>query len=170
MTRSQQMARIRSSDTKPELRLRRHLWAAGLRYRLRPALPGTPDIAFISARVAVFVDGCFWHGCPSHYQRPVRNADFWSAKLARNANRDRMVDRKLQELGWTVHRIWEHDLRSDLGEVGALVVSLVRNGPQRATTTLCVGRTPSVDYSRGAVLRPSLCTSRRRRRSSLGLS
>jgi DNA mismatch endonuclease, patch repair protein len=73
----------------------------------------TPDFVFRSLRVAVFIDGCFWHSCPRHATRPESNADFWHAKLAANRLRDRYVTRALRELSWTVLRIWEHDLRQE---------------------------------------------------------
>ncbi len=114
LSKSEQMARVRSKNTDSELALRRAVWKEGLRYRLHTRLPGTPDIAFPGARVAVFVDGCFWHGCPEHYTRPVRNAEFWRAKLKRNQARDKRVDRELDVAGWLVVRIWEHELRDDL--------------------------------------------------------
>ena len=117
MTKSEQMARVRSKDTAAEVRLRRALWQAGLRYRLHPGIPGTPDVAFVGARVAVFVDGCFWHGCPEHYTSPAKNADFWAIKLRRNATRDRDVDAALAAAGWASVRVWEHELRDPEGVV-----------------------------------------------------
>lgn len=114
LSKSEQMARVRSKDTGSELTLRKAVWKEGLRYRLHTRLPGTPDLAFPGARVAIFVDGCFWHGCPDHYTRPVRNAEFWRAKLKRNRDRDKRVDRELKAAGWLVVRIWEHELRDDL--------------------------------------------------------
>ena len=115
------MARVRSKDTAPELTLRRALWQCGLRYRLRPLLAGTPDLCFITARVAVFVDGCFWHGCPQHYSAPVRNAEFWSRKVARNVERDRRTQSALEADGWTVLRIWEHEVTRELPTVVARI-------------------------------------------------
>lgn len=114
LTKSEQMARVRRTETAPELALRRALWRRGLRYRLHPALPGTPDLAFMSARVAVFVDGCFWHGCPEHYTAPKANADFWSAKIEANRSRDARVDAQLIELGWRSVRLWEHVVMADV--------------------------------------------------------
>ncbi len=90
--------------------LRRALWARGYRYRTHAALPGSPDIAFLGVCVAVFVDGCFWHGCPEHYTAPVANAEFWRTKLERNVARDRRVDAELADAGWTVVRLWEHEV------------------------------------------------------------
>lgn len=111
------MSRIKGSDTKPELALRRALWASGLRYRLKTKLPGKPDIVFPSAKVAVFVDGCFWHGCHEHSVKPKTNADFWSSKLATNKERDVRVNTELKTLGWVVLRFWEHEIKNDLDSV-----------------------------------------------------
>ncbi len=110
LTRSENMARIRSRDTKPEIRLRKALWAAGCRYRLYYDLPGRPDIVFIRERLAVFVDGCFWHGCPLHYSAPRTREDFWKSKLRKNVLRDMAADDALASENWRVIRIWQHDL------------------------------------------------------------
>lgn len=103
----------RSRDTKPELLVRRIVHAAGYRYRVnaRPEkdLRRTADLLFRPARVAVFIDGCFWHGCPEHYVPPRANADYWLPKIARNRERDRDSTRRLEEAGWTVMRFWEHE-------------------------------------------------------------
>jgi DNA mismatch endonuclease, patch repair protein len=83
-----------------------------MRYRVDAVLPGMrrrADLLFASARVAVFVDGCFWHGCPEHGTMPKNNAAWWSAKIAANADRDRDTDRRLTAAGWAVLRIWEHE-------------------------------------------------------------
>lgn len=104
------MARVRQRDTAPEVSLRRALWAAGLRYRLHDKrLPGTPDIVFARARLAVFVHGCFWHchGCERSQRLPKANADFWRTKLARNVERDAEVQRRLRDLGWRTVVVWE---------------------------------------------------------------
>jgi DNA mismatch endonuclease (patch repair protein) len=103
----------RRADTKPELALRAALFALGYRYRkdLRLDLPARrvrPDIAFTSRRVAVFVDGCFWHACPEHGSKPKSNEWYWSPKLTRNVERDRAADAALAQAGWTVIRLWEH--------------------------------------------------------------
>lgn len=74
-------------------------------------LPGKPDFAFPRQRVAIFVDGCFWHGCPDHYRRPKSRQDFWDAKVAANVNRDCLVNELLAARGWKVLRLWEHELR-----------------------------------------------------------
>ena len=104
----------RHRDTRPELAVRRAVWAKGLRYRVayRPvkAVRRSADLVFTRVRVAVFIDGCFWHGCPEHYRAPATNIDYWTAKIAGNSTRDRETDRLLAEAGWTVVRIWEHEL------------------------------------------------------------
>ena len=103
----------RSRDTKPELAVRRLLHAAGLRYRVdvRPErdIARRADIVFTRQRLAVFVDGCFWHGCPEHGHTPKKNTSYWGAKLTRNVERDREQDRMLGDAGWTVIRIWDHE-------------------------------------------------------------
>ena len=109
--RSRCMASVRDRDTTPELRLRRALWKAGLRYRLRYKLPGKPDLVLVRARIAVFVDGCFWHGCPVHATMPKTNAEFWIEKLRMNVQRDLDVNDELARLGWKVVRFWSHELR-----------------------------------------------------------
>lgn len=107
------MQRQRRRDTNPELELRRVLHARGLRYRVNWPVPGrvrrTIDIAFTRRKVAVFVDGCFWHACPAHATSPKANAEWWRTKLATNVARDRDTDELLREAGWTVVRIWEHE-------------------------------------------------------------
>lgn len=125
LTKSEQMARVRSRNTAPETLLRKALWARGLRYRLHPGLPGTPDVSFPGAKVAVFVDGCFWHGCPEHYTAPVRNAEFWAGKLRRNLDRDARVDTELAERGWVSVRIWEHEVSRDLQAAVAKIAAAV---------------------------------------------
>ncbi|TNE90392.1 MAG: very short patch repair endonuclease [Deltaproteobacteria bacterium] len=116
------MARVRGRDTKPEVRLRKALWAEGLRYRIGTRVEGVrPDLAFIGPRVCVFVDGCFWHGCPHHYVRPRTREAFWAGKLRANNERDREQTRRLESRGWRVVRIWEHEVEQDLEGVVALV-------------------------------------------------
>lgn len=104
----------RRTNTLPELQLRRELHARGLRYFVdRPVSAGMsrvrPDLVFPRAKVAVFVDGCFWHGCPRHGTMPRQNQEFWSEKIARNKARDARVTRALRRQGWQVVRIWEHE-------------------------------------------------------------
>lgn len=107
------MSRLGRRDTQPELALRSELHRRGFRFRVDrapvPGLRSRADIVFGPARVAVYVDGCFWHSCPEHGTRPKANADWWERKLDRNQERDRETDRVLRENGWQVVRIWEHE-------------------------------------------------------------
>ena len=107
------MLACRSRDTLPELALRSEIHRLGLRYRVstRPerAVRRTADVVFRAARVAVFVDGCFWHGCPDHFVAPKTNPDYWLSKIKGNVRRDRDTDRALTESGWLVIRVWEHE-------------------------------------------------------------
>ena len=121
----------RRTNTKPELALRSALYARGYRYRkdFRLDLPARrvrPDIAFTSRKVAVFVDGCFWHACPEHGSQPRNNEWYWGPKLLRNVERDRADDEALILAGWSVVRLWEH---VPLDEALATVVTSV--GPRR---------------------------------------
>ena len=103
----------RGRDTKPELALRSAVFALGLRYRVsaRPIndFRRTADLVFTRAKVAVFLDGCFWHGCPDHHSIAATNAAFWAEKVRRNRERDRETDQRLKEAGWVSVRIWEHE-------------------------------------------------------------
>ncbi|MEV6771068.1 very short patch repair endonuclease [Nocardia sp. NPDC051030] len=110
---SARMSRQRRVGTKPEIALRRELHRRGKRFFVdRAPLPGLrrrADIVFPRRKVAVYVDGCFWHSCPEHATFPKNNAEFWSAKLAGNVARDRDTDERLRAAGWTVVRVWEHE-------------------------------------------------------------
>lgn len=103
----------RKRDTRPELALRRAVHRQGLRFRVCrrpiPEIAGTADLVFATARVAVFLDGCFWHGCPQHFGPPRTNASYWTPKIERNRRHDAMVNEALQSAGWTVIRVWEHE-------------------------------------------------------------
>lgn len=107
------MSRVKNTDTSLEVKFRKILWARDLRYRLGRKLLGKPDLVFVSAKIAVFIDGCFWHACPMHGQKPKTNTGFWSEKLTKNILRDQKVNAGLIELGWTVVRFWEHELKDD---------------------------------------------------------
>jgi DNA mismatch endonuclease, patch repair protein len=110
------MAAIRSIGNKDtELRLAAIFRATGITgWRRRQPLLGRPDFVFRRARLAVFVDGCFWHGCPKHGRQPTSNRGYWIPKLRRNQERDLAVKRALSKRGWTVIRLWEHELTSPL--------------------------------------------------------
>lgn len=121
----------RSTDTAPEMRLRRELHRMGLRYRVnaRPlaALNRRADIVFRPARVAVFVHGCFWHACPDHFGIPKTNVDYWSKKMNINASRDADTEERLREAGWTPIIVWEHDDPAKAARLVARVVSRRRD-------------------------------------------
>jgi DNA mismatch endonuclease (patch repair protein) len=107
------MSKQASSGTRPELDVRRALHRAGYRFRVSWPVPGlrrrTIDVAFTRRKIAVFVDGCFWHGCPAHSTIPGSNRAWWQEKLAANVARDQQTSRHLEELGWKVVRVWEHE-------------------------------------------------------------
>jgi DNA mismatch endonuclease (patch repair protein) len=112
--RSQLMKRVRTRDTEPEVALRHALWGVGVRgWRLHPKdVPGRPDLVFRRKRLAVFVDGAFWHGHPGHYWG--QSGEFWDKKIARNRERDARVNHELEEAGWRVLRLWDFEVRKDL--------------------------------------------------------
>lgn len=129
LTRSENMARIRGSDTRPELALRSALHSRGLRYRLNRRLAfGRPDLVFAGRRLAVFVDGCFWHGCPAHYVAPRSRVRFWSGKLNENVIRDRRQTSEAEATGWTVLRIWEHEIEEDAEAAADRVIVALGGG------------------------------------------
>ena len=112
--RSALMSRVRGRNTLPELKLRSAMWQIGIRFRLGQRIGrAQPDVVFKGARLAVFVDGCFWHSCPVHKSRPKSNQRFWDEKLARNVARDRKTTADLESTGWTVMRFWEHEVDGD---------------------------------------------------------
>lgn len=128
LSRSEQMSRIKGKNTTPERVLRSALWRVGLRYRLHTRTPvGKPDVVFAQKRVAVFIDGCFWHGCPEHYVRPRSREPFWKQKLKENFERDRRQTLELEALGWRVVRVWEHEVFETPAEVVARVQSALES-------------------------------------------
>ncbi|MEU6979519.1 very short patch repair endonuclease [Streptomyces sp. NPDC046371] len=139
---SSRMSKQRSRDTDVEMVLRRSLHAAGLRYRVhRRPLKGVrreADIVFGPAKVAVFVDGCFWHGCPEHATWPKRNSEFWREKIEKNRARDANTDARLVEAGWLPVRVWEHENADEAAVRVATIVSerrvMLRRAAARGTT------------------------------------
>jgi DNA mismatch endonuclease, patch repair protein len=110
------MSAVKGSRTKPEQAFRKAAWATGLRYRIKSRLPGKPDLVFVKKKTVVFIDGCFWHGCPKHATRPATNVEFWRIKLEHNKKRDAAVNRQLARLQWTVLRFWQHEIKEDIEE------------------------------------------------------
>lgn len=133
-------------DTGPELAVRRLVHAAGLRYRVNhrpiPGLRRTADLVFTRRRIAVFIDGCFWHGCPTHYERPNTNRAYWDPKILGNRSRDADTDACLRESGWVVLRYWEHEDPRVVAESIEMTVRGMRGGldqtgssPKKAVST-----------------------------------
>lgn len=131
LTRSQNMAQIKAKNTKPELLLRRALWEKGFRYRIHYRVNNVrPDLVFLGRKVALFVDGCQWHGCPEHYVYPRSNQIFWDDKLRKNVERDIAQTQLLRDAGWIPIRIWEHEIWADLPDVVNAVTSLLTTGAE----------------------------------------
>ena len=126
---SRRLSQLRRRDTAPELAVRRLLHAAGYRYRVAFPVPGqrrrTIDIAFTGHRLAIFIDGCFWHGCQAHGTAPRSNSEWWRKKLAANRARDRGTEELLSEIGWSYLRFWEHD---DPVEVTSSIIGRLTSG------------------------------------------
>lgn len=118
---SARMSAARRRDTQPEILLRRELHRRGYRFRVVYPVPGNRrrsiDIAFTKRKLAVFVDGCYWHGCPEHGTQPAQNSEWWAAKFAANRARDRDTDSLLRDAGWRVLRIWEHNAAEEAADV-----------------------------------------------------
>lgn len=146
LSRAEQMSRIRWKNTDPEIRLRSALWRIGLRYRLHAETPaGRPDVVFPGKQLAVFIDGCFWHGCPKHYVRPRSRAEFWASKLLTNVERDRTQTLELEARGWRVVRVWEHEVYENLEEVVRRIQSSVRGRDLEAMPDWRVFRVDEID-------------------------
>lgn len=130
------MSSIKSKNTKPEITLRKALWKEGIRgYRLHwNKIPGKPDIAFPSKRIAIFVNGCYWHRCPNCNPKvPKSNTKFWLEKFNKNINRDHKKTEELKELGWTVLTLWECQIKNNLGACVLTVANNLglKNTPQK---------------------------------------
>jgi DNA mismatch endonuclease (patch repair protein) len=121
------MAAVRTQRTDIEQALARAMWTCGLRgwRRGRRTEAARPDFVFVSRRTAVFVDGCFWHGCPTCAKQPTRNADYWDAKIDRNRARDEAQTEALARAGWHVLRFWGHEIESDAAPCARAVASMV---------------------------------------------
>ena len=128
---SRRMAQVRQKGTDAEVALRRELYRIGLRYRVDYEVLKKPrrvaDVAFPGLRIAIFVDGCFWHGCPEHASWPKRNAEFWRQKIEANRLRDADTNSRLLDVSWTVLRFWEHESPIKAAEVVAQTVAMTRS-------------------------------------------
>jgi len=124
--RSKLMSRIRSKGTSPEMGLRRALWHSGIHYRVQYGKERI-DIAFPGKKLAVFVDGCFWHSCPIHGHIPKSNIGYWKPKLERNIERAKAKDARLMESGWQVLHFWEHDVKKDAKKCAGKIIEILRS-------------------------------------------
>lgn len=124
--RKRNMSRIRGKNTQPEILLRKLLYSHGIRgYRIHYNLPGKPDIVFTKKKIAIFIDGCFWHKCPKCFQEPETRKEFWMKKINSNVERDQRNTKKLQDTGWTVLRFWEHDIRKKSDAVVKIIAEMI---------------------------------------------
>lgn len=123
------MAKVRQKGTDAEVALRREMYRIGLRYRVDYEVLRKPrrvaDVAFPGRKIAVFVDGCFWHGCPEHATWPKQNAEFWREKIEANRRRDADTNERLRSLGWTVLRFWSHESPNEAARTVAYMVAKV---------------------------------------------
>lgn len=127
-TRSRMMSAVRSSNTNLERRLASRLWKDGFRFRRNVRnLYGKPDLAVKKYKAVVFIDSCFWHGCPLHFKPPQSNIQFWSSKIQQNVARDEIVTKHYVDARWRILRIWEHDIDEDFERVVSKVEAFLRN-------------------------------------------
>lgn len=139
--RSEIMQAVRSRDTSLERMVRRALWRKGVRFRVNVNdLPGKPDIAIKRLKLAIFIDSCFWHGCPEHGRIPKSNVDFWKKKINKNMERDKEVADQYRKMGWRMVRIWEHDLRNRFDEaIDCLLTAIRSTGEENCCLTIDPG-------------------------------
>jgi DNA mismatch endonuclease, patch repair protein len=135
---SRRMAKVRQKGTDAEIALRRELYRGGLRYRIDYEVMKKPrrvaDVAFPGLKIAIFVDGCFWHGCPEHATWPKQNAEFWRQKIEANRHRDADTNSRLLGAGWTVLRFWEHE--SPIRAAETVAQTVARAKAKRCTSPL----------------------------------
>jgi len=120
------MPRIRSENTGPELIIRRLLKKEGLKFKTGYKLKGKPDIIFSEHKTAVFIDGCFWHGCKKHRTFPQTRKNFWKEKINRNMQRDKDINRHYKKDGWKILRIWEHEIKKDAEKAAGKIVKFLK--------------------------------------------
>lgn len=122
--RSRIMSSIKGKNTRPEITVRKILWARGLRYRIHDrTVFGTPDVSNKSRGFVVFIDGCFWHGCPRCYKEPRSNVSYWKEKIIRNKKRRALVKRMLKRHGWKVFEFWEHQVINDPEKIATKIIN-----------------------------------------------
>jgi DNA mismatch endonuclease, patch repair protein len=121
------MSRIHGKNTIPEIKLRKLLWSRNIRgYRIHHNILGKPDIVFTKKKIAIFIDGCFWHKCPVCFQEPETRKEFWRKKICSNVERDKKVNLQLQKEGWTVRRFWEHEVRKNPEQILSKIIDLLQ--------------------------------------------
>jgi len=124
--RTYNMSRIQGKNTTPEIKLRKLLFATGIRgYRIHHNIPGKPDIVFVKKKIAIFIDGCFWHKCSVCFQEPETRKEFWMKKIQSNIDRDKKVNEQLKNEGWTVIRIWEHEIKKEPEKAVTEIIALL---------------------------------------------
>lgn len=126
---SKVMSRNKAKNTKPEILLRKALWEKHIRgYRLNyKKAPGRPDIAFVSKKVAIFVNGCYWHRCPKcDYPLPKHNTEFWEEKFSKNKERDKRKIKELKDSGWSVITVWECDIKEDINSIVSVIQQTIK--------------------------------------------
>ncbi len=126
--RTKTMKAVKNKDSIIESAVSKYLWAAGFRFRKNIRyLPGCPDISIKKYKFVLFVDSCFWHGCKEHCSKPKSNAEYWNKKIKRNMERDEEITRYYINSGWTIQRLWEHDLKSAFEEVMSSTIAVLDN-------------------------------------------
>ena len=123
------MSSIRGKNTKPELAIRKILWSNGVRYRIHnKRILGTPDISIRKKKIAIFIDGCFWHGCEKCYKEPSNNTEFWKNKIQNNKDRRKKVKKTLKSNHWNALEFWEHEINKNPNLVANKIFKLMGNG------------------------------------------
>ncbi|MDN4066672.1 very short patch repair endonuclease [Paenibacillus vini] len=135
--RRKNMQNIRSTGTKLEERISKALWKRGVRFRKNEKnLPGKPDLSIKKYKFVVFLDSCFFHGCPEHYTVPKTNADYWVPKIDRNKRRDQEINEMYYEMGWKVMRFWEHEAKKNLEDVVDSIVKIIEECKRKKNNQL----------------------------------
>lgn len=126
--RKKNMSAIKGKNTKPEIKIRKLLWENSIRgYRIHYDLPGKPDITFTKYKIAIFIDGCYWHKCPECFREPKTNTEFWMKKINGNVERDQKITKELEDSGWTVLRFWEHEVRKDTENIISIILDTIKS-------------------------------------------
>lgn len=125
------MSRIKSKWTKQEVATHNYLKSKGIKHEMHPGILGSPDITIKSKKIAIFLNGCFWHGCPHHFRLPKTNTVFWAQKIKNNKKRDKMNTRLLRKEGWVVIGVWEHSLNNQPNRILPHIIEQIRTTKTR---------------------------------------